>query len=109
MNKGTVYICHHIDTEGPLWEIVEELFSRLKLIFGIDMAPTYENLKLLQEGKVDVPDEIRESLALTVDPHTVGFKRNWGMIEEMLHRIMSKQFRNSMLDSYRGGGFTTGM
>ena len=88
MEKGIVYICHHIDTEGPLWEIIEELFNRLDLIFGIKLEPTYENLKLLQEGKIEVPDEIKESLALTVDPHTVGFKRNWGMIEEMLYRII---------------------
>lgn len=103
MEKGIVYICHHIDTEGPLWEIIEELFNRLDLIFGIKLEPTYENLKLLQEGKIEVPDEIKESLALTVDPHTVGFKRNWGMIEEMLYRIMSKDFRNQMLDSFGGG------
>ena len=91
MDKGIVYICHHIDTEGPLWEVISELFDRLKLIVGIDLEPTYENLERLQKGDIDVPDEIKESLALTVDPHTVGFKRNWGMIEDMLYRIMSSE------------------
>lgn len=103
MEKGIVYICHHIDTEGPLWEAISELFDRLKLIFGIELEPTYENLEKLQKGEIEVPEEIRESLALTVDPHTVGFKRNWGMIEEMLYRIMSPEFRKEMKDSFGGG------
>ena len=56
MEKGIVYICHHIDTEGPLWEVISELFERLKLIFGIDLEPTYENLERLQKGDIDVPE-----------------------------------------------------
>lgn len=47
MAKGIVYICHHIDTEGPMWENIEELFDRISNIFnfekyGIDLLPTYE-------------------------------------------------------------------
>ena len=103
MEKGIIYICHHIDTEGPLWEIIEELFNRLDIIFGIKLEPTYENLRKLQKGDIVIPESIRESVSLTVDPHTVGFKRNWGMIEEMLGRIMSPEFRNQMLDSFGGG------
>ena len=59
MEKGIVYICHHIDTEGPLWEVISELFNRLKLIFGIDLEPTYENLEKLQNGEIEVPEEIK--------------------------------------------------
>ncbi len=103
MKKGIVYICHHIDTEGPLWENIEELFARLDLIYGIKLDPTYENLEKLQNGEIAVDDTIKESLALTVDPHTIGFKRNWAMIEEMLYRIMSPEFRNELLDSFGGG------
>lgn len=103
MGKGIVYICHHIDTEGPLWENIEELFDRLDLIYGIKLEPNYENLEKLQKGEIEVPEEIKEGLALTIDPHTIGFKRNWGMIEEMLYRIMSPEFRNKMKDSFGGG------
>ncbi len=103
MEKGVVYICHHIDTEGPLWENIEELFDRLDLIYGIKLEPTYENLEKLQKGEIEVDESIKESLALTIDPHTIGFKRNWGMIEEMLYRIMSPEFRNKMIDSFGGG------
>ena len=103
MEKGIVYICHHIDTEGPLWEVISELFERLELIFGIKLEPTYQNLEKLQKGEIEVSEDIKESLALTVDPHTIGFKRNWGMIEEMLYRIMSPKFRNKIKDSFGGG------
>ena len=42
-------------------------------------------------------------MALTIDKHTIGFKRNWGMIENMLYRIMSPEFRNKMVDSFGNG------
>ena len=102
-NPGIVYIVHHIDTEGPLWENIDELFSRLKVIFGIDMDPTYENLEKLQKGQIDMPLSKKQEISVAVDPHTIGFKRNWSMIEEMLHRIMAPSFRNDVSDSFGGG------
>jgi len=103
MKSGIVYICHHIDTEGPLWEVIDELFKRMDLILGIKIEPTYENLEKLQKGEFDFPKDIKESLSLIIDLHTINFKRNWGMIEEMLERIMSPEFRTQMLDSFGGG------
>lgn len=103
MNKGTVYIVHHVDTEGPLWEDIEALFKRLKLIFGIDQEASYENLKLLQKGEMDLQPEKMHELLLAIDSHTIGFNRNWGMIEEMLNRIMNPDFRNKVIDSFGGG------
>src|SRR5665647_167487 len=97
-NPGIVYIVHHIDTEGPLWENIEELFGRLKLIFGIDIEPSYENLEKLQKGLIDMPSSKKQEIVMAVDPHTIGFKRNWGMIEEMLYRIMHPSFRNLIRD-----------
>jgi hypothetical protein len=100
---GTVYIVHHVDTEGPLWENIEETFARLKIIFGLDLKPTYENLAKLQRGDIDIPPDQKKELALAVDPHTIGFKRNWAMIEEMLGRVMQPSFRYQLLDSFGGG------
>lgn len=102
-SPGIVYIVHHVDTEGPLWESIEELFGRIKVIFGIDIKPTYENLEKLQKGEIDLPLSIKKEIAVAVDPHTIGFKRNWAMIEEMLYRIMNPSFRNLQKDSYGGG------
>lgn len=108
MKKGVVYICHHIDTEGPMWESIEELFDRISNIFnfekyGVKMLPTYDNLEKLQRGEVNLPEEMKDELYTAVCPHTVGFKRNWGMIEEMLNRIMKPEFRNKIKDSFGGG------
>lgn len=100
---GTVYICHHVDTEGPLWENVEDLFERLKLIFGINLPPTYENLEKLQKGEINLEPNEKKELLSAIDPHTLGFKRNWGMIEEMLKRIMHQEFRNKVKDSFGNG------
>ena len=102
-NPGVVYIVHHVDTEGPLWENIDELFGRLKVIFGIEVEPTYENLEKLQKGQIDLSASLKQEIAMAVDPHTIGFKRNWGMIEEMLYRIMNPTYRNKLRDSFGGG------
>jgi len=98
-----VYICHHIDTEGPLWENIQELFDRIKHIFDIDLKATYSNLEKLQKGEISLPKEKKDELLKVIDPHSIGFKRNWGMIEEMLERVMSPKFRDEMHDSFGNG------
>lgn len=103
MSKGTIYIVHHIDTEGPLWENLTELFERLKLIFNISLEPSHENLRRLQNGELIDNSAIAKELALAIDPHTINFKRNWQEIEEMLYRVMSKEFREKHVDSFGGG------
>jgi len=100
MNKtGKVFICHHIDTEGPLYESLEELFSRIKLIFGIDMIPSQSNLRKLQNREIDISDEVWKELKVTIDPHTISFKGTWEEIDVMLSNIMSDSYRNKVLDS----------
>jgi hypothetical protein len=64
---GIVYINHHIDTEGPLWENIQDLFDRLNLIFEIDLEPTYKNLELLQNGQIDLPFEKKKELLSAID------------------------------------------
>ena len=49
----TVYICHCVDTEGPLYESLSANFERLKDIFGIDMPATKENLQKIQSKQID--------------------------------------------------------
>jgi hypothetical protein len=100
---GVVYICHHIDTEGPLWENINDLFDRLNLIFKIDIPPTYENLEKLKSNSIDLPNNLKKELALVLDPHTLDFKRNWSMIEDMLRKILSSDYRNKVQDSNGNG------
>lgn len=101
--SGIVYICHHIDTEGPLNESLDDLFERINLIFGIRLQPSTENLIRLQNGDFIDDPLLKKELLLVIDPHTIGFKKNWKEIEDMLRNILSKNFRNKNLDSFGGG------
>ena len=102
-SNGVVYICHHVDTEGPLSEDINALFERLRLIFNIDLGPTKENLRKLQTGQIKFKQSSEQELMQVIDPHTIGFKENWDDIKKMLLHIMSTAYRNQMLDSFGGG------
>lgn len=95
---GKVYICHHIDTEGPLYESIEELFKRVKFVTGINLEPTKDNIIKLQNREIEISDELWKELKLIVDPHTINFLGEWGQIDTMLDTIMSSSYRNELLD-----------
>jgi len=97
--KGTVYICHHVDTEGPLYESLEDLFWRIKLICDIDLLPTSENLEKLQNGLIDVDKAKQIELKSIIDPHSINFLGDWGQIDSMLDKILKPQFRNKLVGS----------
>jgi hypothetical protein len=100
---GKVYIVHHVDTEGPLFENLEEIFKRLYNVFGIQIKPNTLNLNKLRNKKFDLKG-LEDEVALFVDPHTTDFKSSWPEIDEMLDRIMSDSFRNKLLD-HKGKGW----
>lgn len=99
---GKVYVVHHVDTEGPLFESREELFHRLKSIFNIALEPTEDNLNKLRKKEIDLGG-MEDEVAVTVSPHLIGFKSDWRQIDDMLDNIMSGSFRNRMLDSDGNG------
>jgi len=99
---GKVYIVHHVDTEGPLYESLEEVFKRLKCIFGIELESSERTLKKLQNREIDLGG-MEGEIAITVDLHTISFKSTWGQIDEMLDNIMTKSYRNQLLDSNGNG------
>lgn len=100
---GKVYICHHIDTEGPLYESIEELFKRVNFITGIQLEPTKENIIRLQNREIEISDELWNELKLIVDPHTINFLGEWGQIDQMLSHIMTQSYRNETIDSEGNG------
>ncbi len=103
MQKGKVEICHHIDTEGPLYESIDELFKRVRYITGIDLQPNEHNIKKLQNREIKVSDELWKELKLIVDPHTINFLGSWSEIDEMLAHILSFEYRNMFVDSFGSG------
>lgn len=101
-----VYVVHHVDTEGPLYESVSETFKRIEEIIGvtIPLSPTKNNLMKLQKGEVDFlrPDEI-EKMKVFISPHLLEYKSSWKEIDEMLFRILTSNFRNKYKDSFGNG------
>ena len=97
-----LYIVHCIDTEGPLYESLDETFNRIESLFGIRIDPTNDNLKKLQEKKIDL-NGFEEKVLNLVSKKRVTFNSNWNEINEMLKEIQSKEFRNKMVDKHGNG------
>lgn len=107
MKKPFVHICLHIDTEGPLYEDIVATFNRLEdyLNKRIPLKPTKANLEVLRSGKVDFlnKDEI-EMIRRATEPHLLAYKSSWTEIDEMLLRIMSKEYRSRFVNNKGEGG-----
>ncbi len=99
---GKVYIVHCIDTEGPLYESLEATFQRLKNIFEIDIEPTEENLKKLQEESINLGGKEKE-VSKALDNSLLSTYRNFSEIEYMLQKLNSRPFREELLDSSGNG------
>ena len=50
----TVYITHCVDAEGPLRESLPATFERIKDVFSIELEPSHEVLKKLQNREIDL-------------------------------------------------------
>ena len=103
--KGNIYIVHHVDTEGPLFEPIDEIFQRLNVILGTDLKLTanLKNLKLLQRGQLVQDKELSKTIQKIVNPKLISFKNNWSEIDEMLVRVTSADFRKKYKDSFGNG------
>lgn len=98
----TVYIIHCVDTEGPLYESLEETFRRIYELFKIKLEPTEDNLKKIQSRQLDFGDKT-DILAEVFSPHNLNYNDTWDKIDNMLSHIMSTDFRNEVLDSFGSG------
>lgn len=102
MSKGTVYIVHCIDTEGPLFESLVETFKRIENVSGIKIQPTLDNLEKIQ--KMKIPMNGKEKLVADMfSPRILNYKKNWGEIDAMHREILSDDFRKKYTDSYGNG------
>ena len=99
-----VYVVHCIDTEGPLYESLNATFERLKDAFGIDLKPSKETLKKLQDKEIDLGSkETAEAVATLVEPKRLYYNDTWTKIDTMLDNITSAKFRKKHEDSFGGG------
>lgn len=97
--KGSkeLYIVYCIDTEGPLHEPLQATFDRINQLFGLTLKPSKENLRKLQCLELDV--ENKEDIAKAFDSHLLAYNDTWDKVDEMLDKIMTKQYREQFLDS----------
>lgn len=103
MEQKVVYIVHCIDTEGPLYESLEETFKRVKEIFGFFLEPTKDNLHKLQNKSIDLSGK-EEAVANLVKPSRIKMNETWDQIDKMLEEIMNENFRKLLPDS-KGNGW----
>lgn len=102
MSDKTVYVVHCIDTEGPLYESLGATFQRVKSAFGFDIEPTRENLRRLQKKEIDLGGQ-EDAVAMMTNPNLLRYHDTWTSLDKMLDNIMSREFRDKMLDSYGTG------
>lgn len=93
-----LFIVYCIDTEGPMYEPLEETFKRLKSIFNLNLEPTKKNLIALQNKNIDL-NGIENEVAKVVNPHLLAYNDTWDKIDTMLDIIMNPKFRNKFSDS----------
>ena len=96
-NSQILYVVHCIDTEGPLKEDLSATFTRLKNIFRIELEPTIENLRKLQNKELDLGNHT-DAIADLLAPELLRYNEDWNSIDLMLEEILSQDFRQKMLD-----------
>ncbi|HWV40185.1 hypothetical protein [Pseudorhodoplanes sp.] len=98
-----LHVVHCIDTEGPLTETLEATFGRLRSAFAIDLPPSRETLRRLQNCEIDLAGR-EEAVARMLSPELLAYNSSWDDIRVMLDDAMSPDFRRKMVDG-RGGGW----
>ena len=102
MTEKIVYICHCLDTEGPLYESPEETILRINYIFKTNLEPDPKLLDRLKREEIDLGG-LEKKIARILTDKLTGFLSTWDQINKMLDKAMSKTYRNTMTDSFGGG------
>jgi hypothetical protein len=102
MNEKLLYICHCVDTEGPLFEAPEETINRINYIFNTDLEMKEGLIESLRREEIELGG-VEKKIAQALDPRLIKYLSTWDQINQMLDKAMSTDFRNKMLDSFGGG------
>jgi len=101
-NKKIVYVCHCIDTEGPLYESLEATFERLETSIGIKIKPSQENLIKIQNQEMDLGGKEKVA-SLIVDKNLINYNDTSDKLDNMLDEMMSETYRGKYADSFGNG------
>jgi hypothetical protein len=100
--NNVVYVVHCIDTEGPLYESLDAKFERLENIIDVsDIERTQETFDRLLRGEIDLGGK-EELVRQIFSSHLCNYMENWAMLEDMLSRATSAEFRLKTPDSFGG-------
>lgn len=100
--KGTVFLVHCVDTEGPLYESLETTFQRLKENFQLNFEPSLDILQKLR--RKEIPLDGKEDAVLDfVRPEQINYNNSWEKIHQMHKVLMSPKVRSKFLDSWGEG------
>ena len=94
-----LYIVHCIDTEGPLYESIPETIKRFNEIYGKKLKPTADNLKKIQNLEINLNGN-EASAAKCFSPQLLKYNENWEEVDQMLDKILSAKFRESLIDDF---------
>ena len=100
--KKTVYVVHSIDTEGHLNEDLKATFTRLKDSFGLNFKPSYKTLIKLQNKSINL-NGLENTVSKFVSVNLLKYNKSWADVDKMLDKLLSKKFRNKLLDSFGNG------
>ena len=92
-----LYVVHCVDTEGPLFESLEETFARINSIFNFNIFPSKENLIKLQNKEIDLQGKESAVMDL-VRPERIDMNKNWSEIDKMLEKLNSDEFRTMLTE-----------
>ncbi|MBN1521873.1 MAG: hypothetical protein JW928_05005 [Candidatus Aureabacteria bacterium] len=102
--RGTVYITHCVDTEGPLHETLEATFQRFHERFGIKMEPSQKLLQKIQKKEIDLGG-LEEKAADFVAPKRLAYLSRWDDVEEMIRAVTCIDYRQKYADP-KGNPYT---
>ena len=100
--KGSIQIVHAIDAEGPLYQSLSFIFKRLREMYGVELPPSRENLKMLQVGAFDFGVK-NELIRETLSERQISTLGDWKQVDAMLQKVTSLESRISNPDSFGNG------
>ena len=99
MAKGTVYIAHAVDTEGPLFESLKDTFERIYDHYGIQLEPSKTTLAKLRNQEIDLEGKEELVAEIVREDMVDQYLGTWDRIDKMHDTIMSDDWRSSLSDS----------
>lgn len=102
--KGTIYVTHCMDVEGPMNETLEATWERLQEEDGFDMSTieiNKENLNKLQDKTLNIPNcskEKKEYLSKKYSKKNLSYYKTWEEIDQHFLKITSPDFRATYQD-----------